>query len=68
MEHFCFQVGYKCKIILVLGIKATIIYPATEQHIKKFEKTQLFIVEETKDIYESITLPHILKRQLSLQV
>lgn len=52
----------------VSGIKATIIYPATEQHIKKFEKTQFYTVEETKDVYENITLPHILKRQLGLQV
>lgn len=50
------------------GIKATIIYPATEQHIKKFEKTLFYTIEETNDVYENITLPHILKRQLGLQV
>ncbi|XKL63577.1 hypothetical protein PGB90_005941 [Kerria lacca] len=49
------------------GIKTTIIYPATEEHIKKFEKGILHIIEETNDIYNNITLPSILKRQLSLQ-
>lgn len=49
-------------------MKATVIYPASEHHIKKFERTRLHILEETEEIYNNITLPHILKHQLSLEV
>ncbi|XP_065220430.1 m7GpppX diphosphatase [Planococcus citri] len=49
------------------GVKATVIYPASEHHIKKFERTRVHILEETEEIYNNITLPYILQHQLSLE-
>lgn len=45
-----------------------IIYPATNKHIIKFTRQPLYLVEETKEIYQTITLPHILDNSFSLQV
>ncbi|XP_055522746.1 m7GpppX diphosphatase-like [Wyeomyia smithii] len=48
-------------------IKVTIIYPATERHIVKFSTQKRYLVEETAQDYETVTLPHIQKEQLSLE-
>jgi len=45
-----------------------IIYPATDKHVLKFTSQPLYLIEETEDIYQSITLPYILDNSLSLQV
>lgn len=55
-------------MLSIIGLKAVIIYPATEQHIKKFEDQEIYVVKETPEIYNDVVLPHILKEQLSLQV
>ncbi|GLV42624.1 uncharacterized protein CBL_03363 [Carabus blaptoides fortunei] len=49
------------------GIKTTIIHPATEKHIVKFSAQNVYLVDETIDIYRTITLPYIEKEQFSLQ-
>ncbi|XP_049774512.1 m7GpppX diphosphatase [Schistocerca cancellata] len=49
------------------GIKTTIIHPATEKHIKKYERQVLHIVEETPSYYQEITLPHIKSDQFGIQ-
>ncbi|XP_015517190.1 m7GpppX diphosphatase [Neodiprion pinetum] len=49
------------------SIKTTIIHPAMEKHIAKFENQPIHIVEETPKLYEEITLPHLKKEQFSLQ-
>lgn len=54
--------------VLFLGIKTTLIFPATDKHIKKFESHPVHIIEETKEFYESITLPHFTQDQFNLQV
>lgn len=45
-----------------------VIYPATEKHILKFISQPLYLVQETDEIYQTITLPHVLDGSLSLQV
>ena len=49
-------------------IKTTVVYPATEKHVKKHQRQESFLVEETGEDYRSITLPYIEKQSLSLQV
>ncbi|XP_008474762.1 m7GpppX diphosphatase isoform X1 [Diaphorina citri] len=49
------------------GIKTTLIYPATEKHIKKFERKTVHIIQETPEIYKNITLPYILSETFSVQ-
>ncbi|KOC69177.1 m7GpppX diphosphatase [Habropoda laboriosa] len=41
------------------GINATIIHPATAKHIKKFQKEELHIIDETYELYQKITVPYI---------
>ena len=49
-------------------IKATIIYPATEKHIAKYSTRQPHLLDETIDIYNSVTLPHITDSKLDFEV
>ena len=51
----------------VLGIKATVIHPATEKHITKYEHQPLHLIEETPELYYSVTLPFLKSEQFSLQ-
>ncbi|XP_040904099.1 m7GpppX diphosphatase [Toxotes jaculatrix] len=48
-------------------IKATVVCPATEKHVKKYQCQDSFLVEETEKDYESITLPYIQKQSFSVQ-
>nr|CAG4644810.1 EOG090X06NK [Leptodora kindtii] len=41
------------------GIKVTLIHPATEKHVDKYTTKQRHLVEESREAYEEITLPHI---------
>lgn len=41
------------------SVKATIIHPATAKHISKFSAKTAILIEETAEIYKSVTLPHI---------
>ncbi|XP_050423659.1 m7GpppX diphosphatase [Adelges cooleyi] len=47
--------------------KMDLIHPATQKHILKFSSQPLYIVQETKEMYQEITLPFILDNSLSLQ-
>ncbi|PNF42750.1 hypothetical protein B7P43_G13611 [Cryptotermes secundus] len=49
------------------GIKTTVIYPATEKHIRKYQSQDIHLIEETPELYESVTLPHLQKEKFSLQ-
>ncbi|KAF5279437.1 hypothetical protein FQA39_LY05547 [Lamprigera yunnana] len=49
------------------SIKATIIHPATEKHVEKYSIQKLYLIDETSEIYEEITLPHIKEEQFDLQ-
>ncbi|XP_044758204.1 m7GpppX diphosphatase [Coccinella septempunctata] len=48
------------------GIDVTIIHPATEKHIKKYSSHNLYMLNETPEVYNEIVLP-LLKDQFSLQ-
>ncbi|XP_038162192.1 m7GpppX diphosphatase [Cyprinodon tularosa] len=48
-------------------IKTTVVCPATEKHVKKYQRQESFLVEETGEDYRSITLPYIQEQSLSLQ-
>ncbi|XP_039871116.1 m7GpppX diphosphatase [Simochromis diagramma] len=48
-------------------IKTTVVCPATEKHIKKYQRKESFLVEETEEDYKNITLPHIVKQSFSVQ-
>ncbi|XP_034094418.1 m7GpppX diphosphatase isoform X2 [Gymnodraco acuticeps] len=48
-------------------IKTTVVCPATEKHIKKYQRQESFLVEETGADYQSITLPYIQKQSFSVQ-
>ncbi|CAJ1057921.1 m7GpppX diphosphatase [Xyrichtys novacula] len=48
-------------------IKTTVVCPATEKHVKKYQRQESFLVEETGEDYESITLPYIKQQSFSLQ-
>lgn len=45
-----------------------VIYPANDKHILKFTTEPIYLVQETEEMYETITLPHILDHSFSLQV
>lgn len=47
-------------------IKTTIIHPATEKHLIKYKQQETYLMKETKEVYESLTLPHIKQEQLAL--
>ncbi|XP_022607650.1 m7GpppX diphosphatase [Seriola dumerili] len=48
-------------------IKTTVVCPATEKHVKKYQRQDSFLVEETGKDYQSITLPYIQKQSFSVQ-
>ncbi|XP_017082261.1 m7GpppX diphosphatase [Drosophila eugracilis] len=49
------------------GVKSTVIYPATEKHIEKYSVCQKYLIRETPDLYEKITLPYLTSSQFSLE-
>ena len=44
------------------------IHPATEKHILKFTSQNIFMVDETAEDYQNITLPYLEKQQFSINV
>lgn len=48
------------------GIKATIIHPATELHIKKYSAQSFCMIQESPADYKNITLPHVESQSFSL--
>ncbi|KAJ1149549.1 hypothetical protein NDU88_002356 [Pleurodeles waltl] len=48
-------------------IKTTLIFPATEKHIKKYLRQEVFLIQETGEDYRNITLPFIESQSFSLQ-
>ncbi|KAH8417367.1 hypothetical protein KR222_009876 [Zaprionus bogoriensis] len=48
------------------AVKSTVIYPATEKHIEKYSICQKYLINETPDLYETVTLPYINSSQFSL--
>lgn len=50
------------------GVKTTIIYPATDDHIVKHSAQEVFIFDETPADYAEKTLPYLEAGQFSLDV
>ncbi|ALC46760.1 CG2091 [Drosophila busckii] len=48
------------------AVKSTVIYPATDKHVEKYSVCQKYLINETPDLYETITLPYISSSQFSL--
>ncbi|XP_055015534.1 m7GpppX diphosphatase [Boleophthalmus pectinirostris] len=48
-------------------IKTTVVCPATQKHVQKYQRQESFLLEETAEDYYSITLPHIEEQRFSLQ-
>lgn len=48
--------------------KMDVIYPATDKHILKYTNQPMYLVLETEEMYQTITLPYILDNSFSLQV
>ncbi|XP_056591742.1 m7GpppX diphosphatase [Triplophysa dalaica] len=48
-------------------IKTTVVCPATEKHVKKYLRQEIFLVAESGEEYRSITLPYISKQSFSVQ-
>ncbi|XP_028416548.1 m7GpppX diphosphatase-like [Dendronephthya gigantea] len=48
-------------------VKNTLIYPATEKHVKKYSAQQFYLVAETPDVYKKVTLPFIKEQAVHLQ-
>jgi m7GpppX diphosphatase len=52
----------------LVGFKTTVIYPATEKHIRKYEAQNIHLIEETPELYECVTLPYLEKERFSVKV
>lgn len=52
----------------LVEMKVTVVCPATEKHVKKYQRQESYLVEETAEDYRSITLPYIEAQSFSLQV
>ncbi|XP_035524600.1 m7GpppX diphosphatase [Morone saxatilis] len=48
-------------------IKTTVVCPATEKHVKKYQRQESFLVEETEEDYQSITRPYVEKQSFSVK-
>ncbi len=49
-------------------VKNTLIYPAAEKHLNKYSAQGIYLVTETPDIYQKVTLPFIEEQAVHLQV
>lgn len=78
---FLFTTDFSCITVLVIysftnkcifsvsqGIHTTVIYPATQNHIEKYKRQELYIIDETYELYQQVTLPYIESKSLSLEV
>lgn len=54
-------------MLLVLELKVSTIYPATQDHINKYSIQDFHVFEETPKVYEEFTLPFITQKQFSLE-
>lgn len=55
-------------IYVIKGINAMVIHPATSKHIEKFTKKELYMIDETYDLYQKITVPYIESSSFSTEV
>ncbi|XP_066495609.1 m7GpppX diphosphatase isoform X2 [Tiliqua scincoides] len=48
-------------------IKTTVVYPATEKHLQKYLRQEVYLIQETAEDYKNITLPFIQSQSFSIQ-
>ncbi|XP_068023381.1 m7GpppX diphosphatase [Melanerpes formicivorus] len=48
-------------------LKATVVFPASQKHLQKYLRQEVFLVRETWQDYQDITLPFLREQSLSLQ-
>ncbi|XP_067827193.1 m7GpppX diphosphatase [Heptranchias perlo] len=48
-------------------IKTTVVCPATEKHIKKYLRQEMYLIHETADDYMNISTPHLNSQTFSIQ-
>uniref|UniRef100_A0A8C8SRX8 m7GpppX diphosphatase n=1 Tax=Pelusios castaneus TaxID=367368 RepID=A0A8C8SRX8_9SAUR len=48
-------------------IKTTVVYPATEKHLQKYLRQEVYLIRETREDYKNITLPFIQSQSFSIQ-
>lgn len=53
---------------VITDVKTTVVYPATEKHLQKYMRQDLYLVRETGSDYKNVTLPHLESQSLSIQV
>ena len=59
---------HNLQIMISLGIKTTIIHPATQNHIEKYLSHSIRLIEETPELYKNVTLPHLEATSFNIQV
>lgn len=47
------------------SIQTTVIYPATQNHINKYKRQELYMIDETYELYQQVTLPYIESKSFS---
>lgn len=55
-------------VIIIAAIKATVVYPATDKHIEKYMYHELFLIDETPELYKEVVLPQLETSQFNIQV
>ena len=50
------------------GIKLTVVYPATEKHVKKYSQQRSIMIQESGHVYATYVRPYAQTQALSLQV
>ncbi|XP_048368494.1 m7GpppX diphosphatase [Sphaerodactylus townsendi] len=48
-------------------VKTTVVYPATEKHLQKYLRREVYLIQETGADYKTITLPFIDSQSFSIQ-
>jgi m7GpppX diphosphatase len=54
--------------VYISEVKATIIHPATDKQLQKYQAQKLYLVSETPEIHKSVCLPVLEDEKLNLQV
>jgi len=54
--------------MISLGIKTTIIHPATQNHIENYLSHSIRLIEETPELYKNKTLPHSKATRFNIQI
>lgn len=59
IEHNDIYSWYFGRLSSIRDVKINVIFPATEVHIRKYSRQDVFLVQETPEIYERVVKPFI---------